>query len=1303
MADSERNMRFVPIVSPEEAIKGFQKLAKSAQKVFDDLSLEEPTKEVQRFQANLGKTVSDAGRLKDKLEEIRKGTVPTEEFKNLTEELAESQKEADGLNRKLARMREQGKANTSEYEQVSRQWEKAAIHAEDLYETIEKLKADGKAFTVDTEAEKAVTAALEAKNNQLRLQQEAIAAYQQKQSEASKQEQDNISRTTQAMKGEVVQIIDATTNLDRFANAFIRIGNIGKAALSKLLNALKNLSSRFRQAGQAAGNFVKKLNFGRILSYAIGIRGLYSVFSQLRSAITSGLVTMAKFNNGANSINASLTKLTSSLNLVKGSIATAFAPLLTYVTPILSSFMQQLANVITMVGMFIAKLTGAKSYMKATFKSTDFAASQSSGGGGKSAQQKYEEAVKKAQEKYDKQVAKINEQNANAEAKAAEKNAKAEEKQAKAADKLAKAQEKANNKLAAFDDLNVLGVDNTEDAIDELEQYEAELKELPELELPNLEDFLGSGGGGTSDLFGLEEVPIEDWEWNWDDLLKKARELGEKLAEFLNDIFKDENLAKKIGNAIGNLINLAIEFAYGFVNKFNFHQFGRWLGALIQEALETIEWEKLGETIGKFVNGIADAIIGFFENYEPGTLGQSIADMVNRAIDEIDPGLVAQALLELIQDALIELRDFIVNTHWKELGEKVSTAIKKLFTKEGLRGETLGQTVGKTLAEIINMGVDFLLGLKLTTVVAALTTFFEDLIGSALINIDWVDLFNLLFGRGGLLDALLTFSERLGKELELNLKMVFFGVCDMLLRELPEPLKEIVEKILGVDIDQAIAELDQVVIATSQDIENLRDGTVTYYDEVSGKAKTFREDLDMVNEGWKFNKEQLERMIEAGSLTTEQVEKLIQGMEDFATRSGESLDKAKLGLEGYEGDWELFVARQNLRKNGLIEVNEAIKLSDEETANLAKGIHDEMFDLKNKNKTYSDETGVELESLQEKAGITVTSFEDMATQLNTSLETLSEYIQTWYDNMVANYFSYDIWLQLLQDNVLLAFTTFLSEVFPAEFDTLMETFWEEHVFKWFKNDWWEQQIYTPWYTYFSTRWQAFLTRWNRNMLTWWTNYVQPWFKEDKWKTEFDHIRDAAEASGKETRDKIKTLTTETADFIHETCEQVISWIKDVIKKLEEAIEKAGELKKLAGGGGGGGSSSSSGGSSGGGSNSSGGGGGSGGFLPALNIMHFEDNLGMSAFKFPELATGAVIPPNNRFLAVLGDQKSGMNIETPLATMVEAFRSVMDEYMNPGVRNATMEVDGETFARLMMPHMMDEMNRLGYNTEIIEGI
>lgn len=45
---------------------------------------------------------------------------------------------------------------------------------------------------------------------------------------------------------------------------------------------------------------------------------------------------------------------------------------------------------------------------------------------------------------------------------------------------------------------------------------------------------------------------------------------------------------------------------------------------------------------------------------------------------------------------------------------------------------------------------------------------------------------------------------------------------------------------------------------------------------------------------------------------------------------------------------------------------------------------------------------------------------------------------------------------------------------------------------------------------------------------------------------------------------------------------------------------------------------------------------------------------------PQLARGAVIPPNHKFLAVLGDQKHGTNIEAPLETIQEAVALVMDD-------------------------------------------
>ena len=58
---------------------------------------------------------------------------------------------------------------------------------------------------------------------------------------------------------------------------------------------------------------------------------------------------------------------------------------------------------------------------------------------------------------------------------------------------------------------------------------------------------------------------------------------------------------------------------------------------------------------------------------------------------------------------------------------------------------------------------------------------------------------------------------------------------------------------------------------------------------------------------------------------------------------------------------------------------------------------------------------------------------------------------------------------------------------------------------------------------------------------------------------------------------------------------------------------------------------------------------------------------------PALAKGAVIPPNAPFLATLGDQKNGTNIEAPLETIKEAVRDVVG---GGGDIHVTINLDGK---------------------------
>ena len=62
--------------------------------------------------------------------------------------------------------------------------------------------------------------------------------------------------------------------------------------------------------------------------------------------------------------------------------------------------------------------------------------------------------------------------------------------------------------------------------------------------------------------------------------------------------------------------------------------------------------------------------------------------------------------------------------------------------------------------------------------------------------------------------------------------------------------------------------------------------------------------------------------------------------------------------------------------------------------------------------------------------------------------------------------------------------------------------------------------------------------------------------------------------------------------------------------------------------------------------------------------HFGFNIGtITAPQIPYLAQGAVIPPNRAFMAVLGDQSHGTNVEAPLATIQQAVAAVMQDNLD----------------------------------------
>jgi hypothetical protein len=91
---------------------------------------------------------------------------------------------------------------------------------------------------------------------------------------------------------------------------------------------------------------------------------------------------------------------------------------------------------------------------------------------------------------------------------------------------------------------------------------------------------------------------------------------------------------------------------------------------------------------------------------------------------------------------------------------------------------------------------------------------------------------------------------------------------------------------------------------------------------------------------------------------------------------------------------------------------------------------------------------------------------------------------------------------------------------------------------------------------------------------------------------------------------------------------------------------------------------------------------------------------LQAPQIPMLATGAVIPPNSQFLAMLGDQNSGRNLEAPESLI----RQIVREEAGSGAQNITIRFEGSMaeLVRILKPAIDIEDRRVG-GTLISGGI
>lgn len=101
------------------------------------------------------------------------------------------------------------------------------------------------------------------------------------------------------------------------------------------------------------------------------------------------------------------------------------------------------------------------------------------------------------------------------------------------------------------------------------------------------------------------------------------------------------------------------------------------------------------------------------------------------------------------------------------------------------------------------------------------------------------------------------------------------------------------------------------------------------------------------------------------------------------------------------------------------------------------------------------------------------------------------------------------------------------------------------------------------------------------------------------------------------------------------------------------------------------------------------------YAPRLSTVEYAT---YSAKNLPKLANGAVIPPNQQFAAILGDQRSGKNLEAPAGLIrqliTEGIQAAGGVGRSSGNMTVIMEIDGREFGRASYKYGTAEQQRVG---------
>lgn len=460
-----------------------------------------------------------------------------------------------------------------------------------------------------------------------------------------------------------------------------------------VISGLKRISSGVFAIHKTANKSTFSLK--RMLATSLLMAAVFRGISGAMSGVTTGFQNLAQYSQRTN---ADISLLMSSLTQLKNSLATAFAPILTVIAPILSGFIDMLSRAATYVGMFLASLTGQKVFTKAVKVQENYAA-----GLGKTATNadKATKALKRYLSPLDEMSRYETESNSDSGGNSGGDGYTAptpgqmfeevpiEDKIKKLADKIKKFIKTEDwEGLGKFlaDEINK-GMAHVYDAISwkkvgpKITKFVRAFTRTFNSLVKYLDfDLLGRTiGAGINTAIRTANLLIGNGGIDF-------KQLGSKIAQGLKGAIREISWTE-LGNLLGNYFMISWHMLNGFVTDMSkkndagltgWAELGKALGKAINGLFDKLDFSEIAITLTTGLNGTFELLENFTKTVKWDDLEKNVTDGLNTAFSNMKWEDAGKSLNDFIGNLVGFLVSILKNTNWEEFGEGLGTMLSEI-------------------------------------------------------------------------------------------------------------------------------------------------------------------------------------------------------------------------------------------------------------------------------------------------------------------------------------------------------------------------------------------------------------------------------------------------------------------------------------------------------------------------------------------------------------------------------------------------------------------------------------------------